>query len=95
MAQGDTDRVEGSSAALPFPYSRFPVGMEMICLLSAPILQKGHLLNVGSPTVRAVATPYSMGFLHSRGDHLLTGVSGAGYQRTSACELLHYQWGLR
>lgn len=85
VAQGDTDRVEGSSAALPFPYSHFPVVMEMLCLLSAPILQKGHLLKVGSPTVRTVATSYSTGFLYSWGDLLLTGVSGA-------CERLQY-WG--
>lgn len=85
VAQGDTDRVEGSSAALSFPYSHFPVVMEMLCLLSAPILQKGHLLKVGSPTVRTVATSYSTGFLYSWGDLLLTGVSGA-------CERLQY-WG--
>lgn len=95
VVQGDTNQVEGRSAALPFPYSCFPVGMEMLCLLSAPILQKGHLLKVGSPTVRAVATSYSLGFLRSQGDHLLTGVSGACYQRISVCELLQYQWGLR
>lgn len=63
VAQEDTAVVEGSSAALPFPYSGFPVVMEMLCLLLVPNLQKGHLLKVGSPTVRAVATSYSMGFL--------------------------------